>query len=115
MLAIRAEDDAGVSVDRIAPVELAPVSDPAGRRIEADLGIVVDALAEAALEIREEPARRLDVTPDVRARPRAVVDPFLSVKPAVAEEVRRVRREDRCVQERAIEEPGRQRPTRWRS
>ena len=102
VLAVGAEDAAGLAVDR-QPGAFAAMVDHAAARVlgRAEVG----PLAEIALQFGKEPGHGVGVVPDVRAGALAAADAFPAVEAAVGEAVRGRRGQDRRVEQRAIEEP----------
>ena len=107
MLAQRAQDRAGLPVDRHAPVVLGAIVDDA--RVVVEREPEVDHLARRSLERGERARESLRVLPHVRARPAAAVRALVGVEAAVVEAIAGRARGDRGVQERALEEPPGQR------
>src|SRR6185437_4839069 len=107
VLAIEAQHGAGLAIGGAEAFELATHADAAAGGIEA--GVEVLDFTRRTLQSREEAGDRVGVMPDVGAGADAAAHALPAPEPPVPPASAGGRRENRRVQERAIQKPVRQR------
>ena len=106
MFAQGAQDGPGLGVHGREVVELAPEMN---RAVRLQRQAEINLLARDAFQVREQPRHGVGVMPDVAAGALAAADAFPAVEAAVGKAVAGRGGQDGGVEERAVQEPIRQR------
>src|ERR1035441_8377906 len=106
VLAQDAENEPGLGIDGRYVITLAPEMDGA---IRLERQTEIDLLARDALQLREEARHSMAVVPHVTAGPFAAADALPAIETAITKPVAGRGRQDRSVEESAVQEPIRQR------